>query len=57
MEVDERKLPCDVLYVMRGFLDNKTSKNEAMAAVKSSDLDVRIYKTLYIYADSGISDA
>lgn len=42
---------------MRGFLDNKTSKNEAMAAVKSSDLDVRIYKTLYIYADSGISDA
>lgn len=29
MEVDERKDPCDVVYVMRDFLDNKTSKNEA----------------------------
>lgn len=29
MEVDERKVPCDVVYVMRDFLDNKKSKNEA----------------------------
>ena len=28
-----------------------------MAAVKSSDLDVRIYKTMYIYTAFGISDA